>query len=235
MSRSRRLIRVTGLDLVPQCGVGIIDDLHGDFSKASRMQILQCDSAHTGVDKTWMEDEAMINVGIVGLGFMGMIHYYTYDRLRGVRVRAICEQLPHRLRGDWRDIKGNFGPAGRQVDLTRVATFADMEPLLADPTIDLVDICLPPALHADVAILALRAGKHVLCEKPMAIHHARRARGWRSRRREQERLLMIGHVLPMFPEYRFLHRAVHEGYVWSTVGRALSTSDQRPGVAARLL
>ena len=55
----------------------------------------------------------MVRVGIAGLGFMGMIHYLSYQKVRGVKVAAICEQARKRLTGDWRDIKGNFGPAGR--------------------------------------------------------------------------------------------------------------------------
>ena len=44
---------------------------------------------------------------------------------------------------------------------------ADIESVLADPNVDIVDICLPPHLHFDVAQRALRAGKHVICEKPL--------------------------------------------------------------------
>ena len=61
----------------------------------------------------------MINVGIAGIGFMGMIHYLAYQKIRGVKVRAICEQDPKRLAGDWRTIKGNFGPQGEMMDLSR--------------------------------------------------------------------------------------------------------------------
>ena len=93
----------------------------------------------------------MINVGIAGLGFMGMIHYLAYQRVRGVKVGAICEKIPERLAGDWRSIKGNFGPRGKKRDLKGVAKYADFEDLLADPKIDVVDICLPPAAHADAA------------------------------------------------------------------------------------
>ena len=46
----------------------------------------------------------MINVGLVGLGFMGMIHYLAYQRMRGVRVVAMCEKDQTRLSGDWRSI-----------------------------------------------------------------------------------------------------------------------------------
>jgi predicted dehydrogenase len=156
----------------------------------------------------WIETgRADMNIGIVGIGFMGMIHFHSYQAIRGARVTAICEQIPHRLRGDWRDIKGNFGPAGGRVNLAGIATHAEVDALLEDPSLDLVDVCLPPALHADVAVKALKAGKHVFCEKPMALTEKDTVRMAQAARRAR-RCLMIGHVLPMFPEYRFLHRAV---------------------------
>ena len=111
----------------------------------------------------------MIRVGIAGLGFMGMIHYWTYQKLSGVEVVAIAEKDRKRLAGDWRDIKGNFGPTGHLMDLSAITKYESFEELLRDNTIDLIDICLPPFLHAEVAIKALQAGKHVFCEKPLAI------------------------------------------------------------------
>ena len=59
----------------------------------------------------------MIRVGIAGIGFMGMTHYLAYQKIRGVKVAALCEQDPKRLAGDWRTIKGNFGPPGEIMDL----------------------------------------------------------------------------------------------------------------------
>ena len=53
--------------------------------------------------------------------------------------------------------------------------------MLADPELDMIDICLPPAWHANVAIAALRAGKHVLCEKPIALNPADADRAWSTR------------------------------------------------------
>src|SRR5882757_2622734 len=111
----------------------------------------------------------MIRVGIAGLGFMGMVHWHSYQRLRGVRVTAICDRNPHRLKGDWRDIQGNFGPPGQRVDLAGVAIYETVDSLIEDPSLDLLDVTLPPHSHADVAIRALRAGKHVFCEKPLAL------------------------------------------------------------------
>ena len=152
----------------------------------------------------------MVSVGIVGVGFMGMIHYLAYQRLRGVKVRAICEQDPVRRGGDWRTIKGNFGPPGEQMDLSGVAQYADLDAMLADPELDLIDICLPTALHAPAAIKALAAGKHVLCEKPIALKPADGI-AMVDAADKAGRMLMIGHVLPLYHEYRFAYEAIASG------------------------
>src|SRR5207248_1549506 len=111
----------------------------------------------------------MINVGIVGIGFMGLIHYLAYQRVRGAKVAAVVSRNAKKRAGDWRGIKGNFGPEGTQVDLTGVRGYVELDELLADPKIDLVDICLPPAFHAAAAVAALKAGKHVIVEKPIGL------------------------------------------------------------------
>jgi len=159
----------------------------------------------------------MINVGIAGIGFMGMIHYLAYRRANGVRVRAICEQDPNRLAGDWRTIKGNFGPQGQLMDLEGIARYAQIEDLVADPSLDLIDVCLPPCLHAPTAVQALRAGKHVFCEKPIALGPAD-ADQMVAAARKAGKLLMIGHVLPFFPEYRFAYQTVASGKYGKLLG-----------------
>jgi len=142
----------------------------------------------------------MIRVGIAGIGFMGMVHYLTYQKVRGAKVVALCEKFKKRLAGDWRDIKGNFGPAGRKMDLSGVARYTELDELIHDPNIDMIDVCLPPNQHADVTKRALRAGKHVFCEKPIALCVSD-ARRMVAMAENANRILMIGHVLPMFPEY----------------------------------
>lgn len=152
----------------------------------------------------------MINVGIAGIGFMGMIHYLAYQKLGGVRVRAICEQDPERLAGDWRKIRGNFGPQGQMMDLEGVSRYSDLKDLFADPSIDLVDVCLPPLMHCGVAIEAFRAKKHVFCEKPIALRAADADQMVKASQKAGK-MLLIGHVLPFFPEYRFAYQTVATG------------------------
>jgi predicted dehydrogenase len=152
----------------------------------------------------------MIRVGIAGLGFMGMIHYLAYQKLKGVKVAAMCEQDRARLAGDWRSIKGNFGPAGTMMDLSGIERYEKLEAMLANLKLDMIDICLPPAAHAPVTIAALKRGKHVFCEKPIALKPVDARRMVRSAK-DAGKQLMIGHVLPFFPEYRFAHQAVKGG------------------------
>jgi predicted dehydrogenase len=152
----------------------------------------------------------MIRIGIAGLGFMGMVHYLSYQKLRGVEVVALCEQNRKRLAGDWRDVQGNFGPRGQQMDLSGVRTYTELADMLAADAIDLVDVTLPPALHADVATRALARGKHVFSEKPMALTVVD-CRRMQSAARKARRQLFVGHVLPFFPEYAWALKIIRSG------------------------
>ena len=158
-----------------------------------------------------------IRIGIAGIGFMGMVHYLTYRKLRGAKVVALCEQDPVRLSGDWRSIKGNFGPPGEMMDLRGIARYSEIEQLVTDPNVDLVDVCLPPGLHAQAAVAALRAGKQVFCEKPIALSAADAVKMCAAAEKAG-RLLLIGHVLPFFPEYRFALEAARSGKYGKLLG-----------------
>ncbi|MCA9239322.1 MAG: Gfo/Idh/MocA family oxidoreductase [Planctomycetales bacterium] len=151
-----------------------------------------------------------MKIGIIGVGFMGMVHYLTYQQTPGARVVALCDQSPERLAGDWTGIRGNFGPPGEQMDLSGIATFQDAEQLIASAEVEVVDICLPPAAHAEVAVRALAAGKHVLCEKPMALSEAD-CDTMLAAAEASGRTLLIGQVLPYFPEYAWALREVRSG------------------------
>src|SRR5437868_12094027 len=103
----------------------------------------------------------MVRIGLVGIGFMGMIHYLASQKLTDARVTAVCSRDPKKLAGDWRGIRGNFGPPGQVMDLSAVKKYDQLDALLADPDVDLVDVCNPTALHPATVIAALQAGKHV--------------------------------------------------------------------------
>src|SRR5438445_10404562 len=110
-----------------------------------------------------------MRIGVLGLGFMGSTHLKALRGIPGVEVAAVCSSDEARLSGDLSGIQGNIGGPGEKLDFSAVKKFREIGPLLADPDIDAVDICLPTHLHSEVAIKALRSGKHVLVEKPMAL------------------------------------------------------------------
>ena len=159
----------------------------------------------------------MIRAGIAGIGFMGWIHYLAHGRCEDTEVAAICTRSQKKLGGDWRDIQGNFGPQGERIDASALAAYAQLDDLLADDTIDLVDLCLPPNLHADAAIASFEHGKHVFCEKPMALT-TEACQRMVAASRANDRQLFIGHVLPMFPEYAQVLRWLEDGTYGSARG-----------------
>lgn len=152
----------------------------------------------------------MVGIGIVGIGFMGMIHYLAARKLAGAGVVAICSRDPKKLAGDWTGIQGNFGPKGTQMDLSALSRYAEFEDLLADPKVDVVDLCVPNDEHARLAIRAMEAGKHVLVEKPIALTAAD-ADAMVAASKATGRLLLVAQVLPFFPEFKFAAEAVRSG------------------------
>ena len=122
----------------------------------------------------------------------------------------MCSRDPKKLAGDWTSIQGNFGPRGTQMDLSGLGCYVSFEELLADPTVDLVDLCVPNDSHASMAIQALQAGKHVLVEKPIALSTSS-ADQMVEAAKTARKLLMVGHVLPFFPEFGFALDAVRSG------------------------
>ena len=179
----------------------------------------------------------MTKIGIVGIGFMGMIHYYAVQRITGAEVVAICTRDPKKLAGDWTGIQGNFGPRGGMEDLSNVRKYSEIDELLADEEVELVDICLPTHLHKPVSMASLNAGKHTLVEKPISISMddanelveleksigaARKVAG------EGPCFLMVAHVLPFFAEYAYAKRIVESGEYGELLGAHFKRIISRP-------
>src|SRR5215475_8353094 len=152
----------------------------------------------------------MVRIGIAGIGFMGRIHFLAAQRLKEAKVAAICSRDAAKRAGDWRNTRGNFGPEPGQVDLTGVKTYEKLEQMLADPEIDLIDICSVTDQHTPIALAALKAGKHVLVEKAIALS-PQDADAMVSAAKSAGKLLMVAHVLPFFPEFKFAAEAIRSG------------------------
>ncbi len=149
----------------------------------------------------------MIRIGLAGIGFMGMIHYLASQKLKGAKVTAISSRDSKKLAGDWRGIQGNFGPAGTKMNLNSQKKYENFETMIADPDIDLIDICSPTNMHPEMAITALKAGKHVLVEKSIALD-TKSADAMVKAAKNAGKLLMVAHVLPFFPEFAFAFDAI---------------------------
>ena len=111
----------------------------------------------------------MVRVGIIGFGFMGQTHWRCYNKLGDkARVVAVADENAARAAGDISGTWGNLGDGAGPVDFSSIATTTDWRELLSMSDVDAVDVCIPTPYHAEVVIAALLAGKHVLCEKPLA-------------------------------------------------------------------
>src|SRR5690349_2371236 len=100
---------------------------------------------------------ADVRIGLVGCGrAAGALHLPALAQVRGARVAALVDVEPGRLDALLARCPGAAG-------------HADYRALLDDPGIDLVAVCVPAARHAEIAAAALRAGKHVFVEKPLAL------------------------------------------------------------------
>ena len=97
-----------------------------------------------------------IKVGVIGCGSIGVYHIAGYQKTGKAEVKAIC------------DIKKDVLDAAKSKYGIKKA-FTDYRDLLDMDDLDAVSVCLPNYLHHPVTVDAFDAGKHVLCEKPMAI------------------------------------------------------------------
>ena len=166
-------------------------------------------------------------IGLIGLGAMGRVHYDCWRKSAVAELVAVSDRNPKMLAGDWAGKDFNIGEqAAAHVDLSGVATHLRAEDLIADPSVDAVDICMPTPLHGPLALAALRAGKHVFCEKPMSLSLAVCAEMERTAR-ECGRHLMVGHCLRYWPQYVKAHELLTGG----TLGRALYASFHRSSAA----
>lgn len=146
-----------------------------------------------------------MKVGIIGLGFMGGTHVNAFWAMDNVEIAAVASPNQKALQGDLRRTGGNLGRESGLFDFSSVKKFTDWRELLADPTLDAVDICLPTYLHLEATVLALQAGKHVLVEKPIALNAAQ-CDAILDAANRSTRVFMVAQVLRFWPEYRALRK-----------------------------
>lgn len=105
---------------------------------------------------------AKVKVGLVGCGFVAELHMYAYKRVYGLET----------------EVSAVAARGAQVIDFAKkheiATTYRDFRDLIANPDLDVVDICTPPMLHAPMIVDAMQAGKHVICEKPFAGYFGRK-------------------------------------------------------------
>jgi UDP-N-acetylglucosamine 3-dehydrogenase len=149
-----------------------------------------------------------VRIGLVGTGEIGQVHAQAHASTAATELclaAMIQPEVEQRLARQY----------GAQL-------YPSLDALLDDASVDAVDICLPNDLHRPFVVRALQAGKHVLCEKPIALTLAD-ADAMLDAAQQANRFLMVGHVLRFWPEYRAAKQAIDAG----TLGHPLAISARR--------
>lgn len=140
----------------------------------------------------------VLNAGVIGVGVISGGHLEAYKTNKRARLHSIC------------DIDAEWLPDAEKIHKPERA-FLNYHEMLADPKLDAVSICLPTALHAQATIDALEAGKHVLCEKPMALN-ADEARAMKAAAVKSGKKLMISHNQRLEGNIIYLKELQDQGY-----------------------
>jgi predicted dehydrogenase len=139
---------------------------------------------------------ADIRVGLIGIGGMGGCHYGNYSQVKGAKLVAVA------------DVRVDM--AKEKTKGTDVKVYADYKEMLANEELDMVDICTPSFLHADMAIDCLKKGYHVLCEKPMTLT-AEDAQRVLVATKATDKKFMAAHVVRFMAPYMYLRSVIESG------------------------
>lgn len=144
-----------------------------------------------------------LRVGFVGSGWSDRVQIPVF-RLGGLTPQAIASANPEHA---------------QRVAATHQLpeTYATWQELVASDSVDIVSICTPPHLHAEIAIAALAAGKHVICEKPTALNVAEAEAMLAAAQAAPGRLAIIDHELRFHPQRLHMRQLIKEGYVGSVL------------------
>lgn len=166
----------------------------------------------------------MINVGVVGLGMMGQMHLASWSGMKGVRVLMVADSDAKRAAGDFSGSWSNIEGGAKSIDFSKITGTTDPMEVIHSDEIDLVDICVPTPFHKDLALAAAKAGKHVLCEKPLARTLADARRVVKASEKSSG-FFMPAMCIRFWPEWAWLKKAVEKG----TYGRVISAEFSRVG------
>lgn len=154
----------------------------------------------------------MTRVAIVGFSFMGTTHAQVYQALAGVEVAAVVARDAERA-------KANLEKLG-----LRKRVYPSLEKLLLSEDVDVVDVCTPTDLHVPFALETISAGKHLFCEKPLALDSAGADKICHAADKSGI-FAQVAHCIRFWPEYLALAQLIQS----RSVGRLLSLHLERRG------
>jgi predicted dehydrogenase len=157
------------------------------------------------------EEAKKVDIGICGCGFIGRIHAKAYLAMPGVSIRGVFDSDGEKARA--------------MVQSTGAQHFDSFDALLSDERIRVVSVCLPTFLHKEYVVQALQAGKHVLCEKPIALTMDDALAMLEAADQAQGRF-MVGLTHRFYAENILVQEAADSG----KLGKVLSCSAYRLGV-----
>jgi predicted dehydrogenase len=153
---------------------------------------------------------------------MGVTHLRAYQALASARLVAVCDAVRLPVNGVLAGVAGNIKKNDDIALGSEVKVYRAVEDMLADPAVELVDLCTPTPVHPEQTIAALKAGKHVLCEKPLARTSAS-ARTILEVAAASPGLLMPAMCMRFWPGWSWLQKVVQE----QTYGRVLAARFRR--------
>ena len=170
-----------------------------------------------------------LRIGIIGIGFMGKMHFDVYRSMKNAEVAAMSDPDPKKRAGDWSAVGGNIGAKGSKgVKLDGIAMHEKADDLIADETVDAVDITAPTFLHEKLILKALKAGKPVICEKPMAVNSAEGGRILAAAK-ESNAPLFFAHCIRFWPEYQKAKEIVDSGRYGRVIQASFTRLSMAPG------
>ncbi len=165
-----------------------------------------------------------LKIGVIGLGMMGRMHLSAWAATRGAVLAMTSDADPRRAAGDFSGGWSNIEGGARTLDFSKIRGVTDPMELIHDPSVDVVDICVPTPAHLELALAAIRAGKHVICEKPLA-RSAADARRIAAAAEKGAGFFMPAMCIRFWPQWAWLERVVRE----ETYGKVISASFTRIG------
>jgi predicted dehydrogenase len=169
-----------------------------------------------------------LRIGVAGLGFMGGTHLQAYQKVPRAEIVAVASSDAKKLAAGLSASQGNLERSGGALDLGEASRYRSAEELIGDPSVEAVDLCVPSYRHAPLALAVLRAGKHVLVEKPMALSAAD-CDAMIAASQESNRVLMVAQVLRFWPDYVEARRRVLSGELGAVKAASFRRKCATPG------